>query len=89
MSDRTFVCAVHPEWITRHGPALTAAGIVFDAVHDGAALNEVLARDWSVDLVVLDLALATRNLSFGWASRDRSCSRLAIRRMPGSHSVPI
>lgn len=52
------VCAVPPVWAERYGRLLRAAGHQPSFVADGQQLADRLARDWSVDAVVLDLDMA-------------------------------
>lgn len=59
------VCAVSPDWADRHRPVLEASGIVVRFVADGAALASFLANNWDVEMVVLDLALASPELAGG------------------------
>jgi hypothetical protein len=59
----TTVCAVSREWAGRYRDALVAAGIEVDFVTDGAGLTDALADNWAIDVVVLDLALATPELA--------------------------
>ena len=55
--------AVNPEWQTRFGDVLSSSGIDVDFCTDGEVLARRLASDWSVDVVILDLALATPALA--------------------------
>ncbi len=55
--------AVNPEWQTRFGDVLSSAGIDVDFCTDGEVLARRLASDWTVDVVILDLALATPALA--------------------------
>ncbi len=57
------VCAVSPVWADRYRVALAGEGIAARFVSDAAALNRALTDDWAVDVVVLDLALATPGLA--------------------------
>nr|WP_295663461.1 MarR family transcriptional regulator [Polymorphobacter sp.] len=50
-------------WADRYRDALDEAGLQVGFVSDGAALTAVLANDWTVDVVVLDLALGTPELA--------------------------
>ncbi len=61
--DVVVVAAVSPAWSGRYGAALARHGIAARFVADGAALNDALIRDWSVGLVILDLALAVPELA--------------------------
>jgi len=55
--------AVSPEWSRRYGPPLAEQGIDVRFVADGPSLVDALARDWSVSLVILDLALAVPEMT--------------------------
>ena len=57
------VCAVPGGWQSRHADGLRHTGATATFVDDGTALVEHLARDWSVDLVILDFGLATVELA--------------------------
>ncbi|MGI4876720.1 MAG: hypothetical protein ACRYG4_04475 [Janthinobacterium lividum] len=51
------------QWADRYRDALVAAGLQVSFLTDGASLTAALADDWTIDVVVLDLALATPELA--------------------------
>ncbi|QYE34476.1 MarR family winged helix-turn-helix transcriptional regulator [Polymorphobacter sp. PAMC 29334] len=61
--DVTTLCAVSPAWADRYRDALAGEGLAVGFVADGAALTATLADHWTIDVVVLDLALATPALA--------------------------
>ena len=58
----TLAGATSPEWAAKYVDIIDRHGIAARFVHDGAELLDVLTADWSIDLVILDLALATPEL---------------------------
>lgn len=61
--DVKTVFAVSREWADRYRDAIDESGLKVDFVTDGAALTAALANDWTIGVVVLDLALATPELA--------------------------
>ena len=57
------VCAASIEWADRYRDVVASDGLDVGFVTDGAALNQSLTDDWAIDVVVLDLALATPELA--------------------------
>ncbi len=53
------IAAVTEDWSSRHGAAIASSGAVADYHGGGDALAAALAADWGVELVIVDLALAT------------------------------
>jgi hypothetical protein len=58
----SIVCAVSASWARRYGPILTDRGCTLNFVEDGSSLVDALVSDWSVGLVIVDLALAVPEL---------------------------